>query len=58
MEKPEDRHSTMDLESALGLTREENIFAGTQMQEMKFTDRLARSVPTSPSAMSSPHDPT
>ena len=58
MEKPEDRHFTMDLESVLGLTREENIFAGTQMQEMKFTDRLARSAPTSPSAMSSPHDPT
>ena len=58
MERPEDRHSTMDLEFALDLTSEENIFAGTQMQEMKFTDRPARSVPTSPSATSTPHDPT
>ena len=58
MERPEDRHSTMDLEFALDLTSEENIFAGTQMQEMKFTDRPARSVPMSPSATSTPHDPT
>ena len=58
MEKPEDRRFTTDSEFALGLTREENIFAGTQMQEMKFTDRLARSAPASPSTKSSTRDPT
>ena len=58
MERPVDRRSTMDSEFALDLTSEESTFAGTQMQEMKFTDRPARSVPMSPSAMSTPHDPT
>ena len=58
MERLVDRRSFMDSEFALDLTNEESIFARTQMWEMKFADRPARSVPTSPSATSTPHDPT
>ena len=58
MERPVDRRSSMDSEFALDLTNEESIFARTQMWEMKFADRPARSVPMSPSATSTPHDPT
>ena len=57
METPEGRRSITDWQCVLDQTRGENIFAGTQMQETKFADRLARSARGSPSTKSSTRDP-
>ena len=57
METPEGRRSITDWQCVLDQTREENIFAGTQMQETKFADRLARSARASLSTVSSTPDP-
>ena len=58
MGTPEGRRSILDWPCVLVRTSEVNVFVATQTQETKSTDRPARSVLTSLSATSTPHDPT
>ena len=46
-EKREDRRFISDWPYAADQTREENFFANTQLQVMKFTVRAVRSTPMS-----------